>query len=42
MFRRQQKKIACYFCKKHFHKQHQAEIWFERLTISGIKGVDKK
>ena len=37
MFRRLQNNITCLFANKHFYKQHQAEIWLEIITISGIK-----
>ena len=42
MLRRLQNKISCYFCRKNFYKQHQAEIWYEIITISGTKGLKRK
>ena len=38
-FRRLRNNFACFF---DFYKQHQAEIWFEILIISGIKRSSKK
>ena len=42
MFRRLQNNITCFFWKKHFYKQQQAEIRHEIITASNIKRRQKK
>ena len=31
-----------FFCKKHFNKQHQADIWFKEQQFLALKGVKRK
>ena len=40
-FRWLQNKIT-FFCKKHFNKQHQANIWFNEQQLLVLKGVKSK
>ena len=41
MFRWLQNNIT-FFCKKHFNKQHQADIWFKEQQFLVLKGVKRK
>ena len=31
-----------FFCKKHFNKQHQPDIWFKEQQFLVLKGVKRK
>ena len=31
-----------FFCKKHFNKQHQPNIWFKEQQFLVLKGVKRK
>ena len=41
MFRWLQNNIT-FFCKTHFTKQHQADIWFKKQQFLVLKGVKRK
>ena len=38
MLRRLHSNVTFFFYKQHFYKEHHAEIWFEVITVSCIKG----
>ena len=42
IFGRLKNNVTCFFYKKDFHKQHQAEIYSEIITVSGIKRSQNK
>ena len=35
-------KTTLYFFKKHFNKQHQADIWFKEQQFLVLEGVKRK
>ena len=35
-------KTTYFFCKKHFNKQHQTDIWFKEQQFLVLKGVKRK